>query len=59
MVIILITLGSGMYFLVTDKDKSKRTVKALTLRILLSVALFLGLFFAFHYGLISPHGIGE
>jgi hypothetical protein len=57
MVVILITLGSGLIFLVKDKGKTNRTVKALTWRIALSITLFLFLFFAFSMGWISPHGI--
>lgn len=54
---ILISLFSGMFFLVKDKGESKRTIKALTVRIVLSVALFVLLMIAFATGLIQPHGI--
>lgn len=37
LVFILISLFSGLYFLVKDKGQTKRTVNALTLRIGLSV----------------------
>ncbi|KTD21037.1 twin transmembrane helix small protein [Legionella londiniensis] len=57
MLIILITLGSGLVFLVRDEGKTKRTVKALTWRIALSLGLFLFLFFAFSFGWISPHSM--
>ena len=55
--IILISLASGLVFLVRDKGKSDRTVKSLTLRIVLSIALFILLFIGFATGLIKPHGI--
>ena len=55
--IILISLASGLIFLVRDKGKSDRTVKSLTLRIVLSIALFILLFIGFATGLIKPHGI--
>ena len=57
LVIILISLASGLFFLVRDKGKSDRTVKSLTLRIVLSIALFILLFIGFASGLIKPHGI--
>ncbi len=55
--VILISLASGLFFLIRDKGKSERTVKSLTLRIVLSVALFVLLFIGFTAGLIKPHGI--
>ena len=57
LVTILISLASGLIFLVRDKGKSDRTVKSLTLRIVLSIALFILLFIGFATGLIKPHGI--
>jgi hypothetical protein len=57
MLIILISLGSGLYYLIVDKDRSDRTVKALTWRIGLSVCLFALLFIGFAMGLIQPHGL--
>ena len=57
LVIILISLASGLIFLIRDKGKSDRTVKSLTLRIVLSIALFILLFIGFSAGLITPHGI--
>ncbi|WP_347252058.1 twin transmembrane helix small protein [Legionella sp.] len=57
MLIILLALGSGLVFLVRDEGKTKRTVKALTWRIALSLTLFLFLFLAFLMGWIKPHGV--
>lgn len=57
MFIILAALGSSLVFLVKDHGKSKRTVKALTWRIGLSLGLFLFLFLAFALGFITPHPI--
>ncbi len=57
MLIILGALGSSLFFLITDKGKNNRTVKALTWRIGLSLALFLFLFIAFSLGWIKPHSI--
>ena len=57
LIAILVSLFSGMFFLVKDNGQSKRTVKALTVRIVLSVALFILLIVAFATGLIKPHGV--
>jgi hypothetical protein len=54
---ILVSLGSGLFHLVKDEGQSKRMVNALTVRIALSVLLFLLLFVAWKGGLIRPHGI--
>jgi Protein of unknown function (DUF2909) len=56
---IVISLGKGLFHLVNDKGGSASTVKALTVRIVLSVALFLLLLLAWSQGLIQPHGIGK
>lgn len=57
MLVILIALGSGLVFLVKDSNSTQRTVKALTWRIGLSLALFLFLFIAFRLGWITPHAL--
>ena len=57
MIIIAGSLASGLFFLIRDAGNSKRTVKALTLRIGISFTLFIFLFIAFKLGFIAPHGI--
>ena len=57
MLVILAALGSSLIFLVRDEGKTKRTVKALTWRIGLSLALFIFLFLAFSMGWIKPHAL--
>ncbi|MCL9683282.1 twin transmembrane helix small protein [Legionella maioricensis] len=57
MIIIAGSLASGLFFLVRDSGNSKRTVKALTIRITISLTLFIFLLVAFKFGLIKPHGI--
>jgi NhaP-type Na+/H+ or K+/H+ antiporter len=57
MLLILGMLISGMVFLVRDKGQSKRTVKALTWRIGLSLSLFIFLLIAFKLHWITPHGV--
>ena len=41
LIAIIWNLGAGLYYMLTDKGQSKRTVNALTKRIALSVALIL------------------
>lgn len=56
---IVVSLGSGMYHLMTDKGDSKKMVKALTVRVGLSVGLFILLLIAWSQGLIEPHGMAR
>ena len=56
LLIVLGSLASAAVFLIKDTGDSKRTVKALTWRIGLSVALFVLLLFAGYMGWIQPHG---
>jgi hypothetical protein len=57
MIIIAGSLASGLVFLLRDSGNTKRTVKALTIRIAISLSLFVFLMIAFKLGLIKPHGI--
>ena len=57
LVAIIVSLASGMVFLVKDKGESQRTAKALTVRISLSVLLFGLLMLGIFTGHIRPHGI--
>ncbi|HQU16199.1 MAG: hypothetical protein B7Z66_10055 [Chromatiales bacterium 21-64-14] len=54
---VIASLASAMFYLVKDKGQSNRTLKALTVRISLSLVLFFLLFVAWAAGLIHPHGI--
>jgi hypothetical protein len=54
---ILVSLGSGAFVLVSDKGKSKKLVNSLTVRISLSVLLFVLLIIAYMNGLIQPYGV--
>ncbi len=54
---IIASLGTGLFHLVGDKGGSKKMVNALTIRIALSVTLFILLFIAWQQGLITPHHI--
>ena len=46
------SLASALYFLVSDRGGSNRTVKALALRVGLSLTLFLLLMAGYYFGLI-------
>jgi len=56
---ILYNLGAGLYFMMSDKGQTDRTVKALTWRIGLSVLLILLVIAGILTGLIKPHGMGQ
>lgn len=57
MLVILISLGSGLFFLIKDEGKTNRLVRALTLRIGLSLVLFIALWIGFGMGWLSPHTV--
>ncbi|MET0225935.1 MAG: twin transmembrane helix small protein [Dokdonella sp.] len=56
---IIYNLGAGLYFMMSDKGGSDRTLKALTRRIGLSVLLIVLVIIGIWTGLIKPHGIGQ
>lgn len=55
--IILYNLGAGLYYMLVDDASSKRTVRALTRRIGLSVALIVMVVIGIASGWIQPHGV--
>lgn len=56
-IIILVSLFSAFVFLMRDKGQTKRTVNALTLRIGMSVVLFLLIIVSYQMGWIQSTGI--
>lgn len=58
-VVILWNLGAGLYYMMTDKGSTDRTVKALTWRISLSVVLILLVILGILTGVIHPHNVGR
>jgi hypothetical protein len=52
LVFIVASLGSALYYLVKDRGGSERMARALTVRVVLSVALFALLMLGFYFGLI-------
>jgi uncharacterized membrane protein len=57
---ILVSLGNALFHLVKSQDleESRKTARALTLRISLSLGLFVLLVIALATGLFQPTGIG-
>ena len=58
-VIIIYNLGAGLFYMLTDNGDSRRTVKALTRRVGLSIALILLVVLAHYMGWIQFHGVGR
>lgn len=54
---IVFSLGSALFHLSRGKGDPQKMVRALTIRIGLSVALFILLMIAWYNGLITPHGL--
>lgn len=54
---IVISLFSGLRFILKDTGDSRRAVKALTMRVGLSVGLFAFLMLLVAMGIIEPHGV--
>jgi succinate dehydrogenase/fumarate reductase cytochrome b subunit len=59
LILIVYNLGAGLYYMMTDKSETDRTVKALTRRIGLSVLLILLVILGIWLGIIKPHNIGQ
>ena len=51
LVLILASLGSALVFMMRDRGDSKRMVKALAIRVGLSLSLFLFLMAGYYFGL--------
>jgi hypothetical protein len=52
---IVVSLGKAMFHLTSGPDESGRMVRALTVRITLSIALFALLMLVWYFGGMSPH----
>ena len=55
LLVIVASLGSGLFYLIRDRGESRRTLNALTLRITLSIILFVLILIGFFTGAISPN----
>jgi len=54
LLIIILSLGSALYYLIVDKGRGDRAVRALTVRVGISFALILFLLIGMATGLIQP-----
>lgn len=52
LIAIIVSLGSALYYMVTERSGDGRMAKALALRVGLSVTLFLLLLAGYYFGLI-------
>jgi succinate dehydrogenase/fumarate reductase cytochrome b subunit len=59
LILIVYNLGAGLFYMMTDKGQTDRTVKALTWRIGLSVFLILLVILGILTGVIRPHDLGR
>jgi glycerol uptake facilitator-like aquaporin len=57
LLLIVLSMASGLFYLVSDKGESKKMVTALSIRVGLSVLLFVFLLIAWSQGLIKPQGM--
>ena len=57
LLIILISLGTALFSMMKNQPESNRTVKALTVRITLSIALLILIMVGYSMGLITPHNL--
>lgn len=57
LLLIIGSLGAGMFSLIKDRGETDRTVKFLTYRIILSIMVFVVLGVSFLMGWIQPHGL--
>jgi len=54
---IIASLGTALYHLASGRGDSQKMVRALGVRVALSIALFVLLIVAWRVGLIAPHGL--
>jgi hypothetical protein len=59
LVAIVASLGSALFHLSRKTGDSRKLARDLTIRVGLSVALFILLMIAWHLGLIAPHGMAS
>jgi len=56
-ILIIGSLGSALFYLMRDKGRSMRTMRALATRVAFSISLFALILLAYHFGWIQPTGI--
>jgi hypothetical protein len=57
LLIVVASLGQALFAMASGPQNSGRVLKALTVRISISVALFIALMVAWRFGWIEPHGL--
>ncbi len=57
LIIIFASLASALVYLFRERGQSTRMAKALTVRIAVSISLFLLLMAGFYFGIIPPTGL--
>lgn len=57
--VVIFNLGQALYYMMTDKGRSNRTVWALTRRIALSIVLIGMVVLGIWMGWLQPHDIGQ
>ncbi len=57
LLVILFSLGTALFSMLKNEPDSNRTVKALTVRIALSIALLVLILVGYSMGLITPHNL--
>jgi Protein of unknown function (DUF2909) len=57
LLVIVASLGKALFSMSSGPENSARVVEALSWRIGVSVALFIGIFASYHFGWITPHSI--
>lgn len=55
--VVIFELGQALYFMMTDRSGSNRTVWALTRRVIFSVVLFALIVIGIATGILHPHGV--
>jgi type III secretory pathway component EscS len=54
---IVVSLGQAMFHMASGNGDSIKTARALTVRISLSVALFIFLLLGWYFGMLEPHHV--
>ena len=57
LVLIVISLGTALYYLYHDRGQGTRMVKALAIRVALSASLIAFLLLSYHFGWIGDKGL--
>ncbi|RRJ82566.1 twin transmembrane helix small protein [Aestuariirhabdus litorea] len=55
--LIMVSLASGLFFLSRDSSEKTRVVRSLTVRVVLSISLILLLVIGYYTGAITPNAV--